>query len=122
MGILAAAYFFIVKPVLDTTETISSETNESIQKSFENSGFNEIDVTLENVNKRVEKQLNQALKQSKQHGDLDKLRICMKKAVGDVDRGQALRQQVRLKTSPEPLCGVLGRLNSAAIQALCVLA
>ena len=86
VGILAAAYFFIVKPVLDTTETISSETNESIQKSFENNGFNEIDVTLENVNKRVEKQLNQALKQSKQHGDLDKLRICMKKAVGDVDR------------------------------------
>ena len=86
VGILAAAYFFIVKPVLDTTETISSEANESIQKSFENSGFNQIDVTLENVNKRVEKQLNQALKQSKQHGDLDKLRICMKKAAGDVDR------------------------------------
>ena len=46
VGILAAAYFFIVKPVLDTTETISSETNDSIQRSFENSGFNQIDVTL----------------------------------------------------------------------------
>jgi hypothetical protein len=42
-------------------------------------------VTLENVNKRVERQLNQALRQSKRHGDLDRLRICMKKAVGDVE-------------------------------------
>jgi Tfp pilus assembly protein PilO len=86
VGILAAAYFFIVKPVLDTTETISSETNDSIQKSFENSGFDEIDVTLENVNKQVEQQLNQALKQSKQHGDLNKLRTCMEKATGNVNR------------------------------------
>ena len=86
VGILAAAYFFIVKPVLDTTETISSETNQSIQKSFENSGFNEIDVTLENVNRRVEKQLKQALKQSKQQGDVSKLRVCMEKATGNVNR------------------------------------
>ena len=85
VGILAAAYFFIVKPVLDTTETISSETNDSIQKSFENSGFDEIDVTLENVNKRVERQLQKSLKTSRQQGDVDKLRRCMKKAVGDVD-------------------------------------
>jgi Tfp pilus assembly protein PilO len=86
VGILAAAYFFIVKPVLDTTETISSETNDSIQRSFENSGFNQIDVTLQNVNKRVEKQLNQALRQSRRHGDVDKLRICMKRAAGNVNR------------------------------------
>jgi Tfp pilus assembly protein PilO len=86
VGILAAAYFFILKPILDTTETISSETNDSIQKSFENSGFDEIDVTLRNVNKRVEKQLNQALKQSKQHGDVSKLRVCMEKASGNVNR------------------------------------
>ena len=85
VGILAAAYFFIVRPVLDTTETISSEANDSIRRSFENSGFDEIDVTLENVNKRVERQLQQSLKASKRHGDVDKLRRCMKKAVGDVD-------------------------------------
>jgi regulatory protein YycI of two-component signal transduction system YycFG len=86
VGILAAVYFFIVKPVLDTTETISSETNDSIQKSFENSGINDIDVTLENVNKQVERQLQQSLKASKQHGDLDKLRNCMNRAVGNVDK------------------------------------
>ena len=87
-GILAAVYFFIVKPVLDTTETISSETNQSIQRSFENSGFNNIDATLEDVNKRVERQLNQALRDSKQHGDLDKLRRCMERATGNVNRVQ----------------------------------
>ena len=88
VGILAAAYFFIVKPVLDTTETISSETNDSIQKSFESSGFDEIDVTLENANKQVERQLNQALRQSKQQGDLTKLRRCMERATGNVQRVQ----------------------------------
>ena len=86
VGILAAAYFFIVKPVLDTTETISSETNDSIQRSFENSGFDQIDVTLENVNKQVERQLQKSLKASKKHGDVNELRRCMEKAVGNVSR------------------------------------
>src|SRR5215203_6012594 len=86
VGILAAAYFFIVKPVLDTTETISSETNDSIQKSFESSGFDEIDVTLQNVNRRVERQLQQSLKASKAQGDVDELRRCMEKATPDVNR------------------------------------
>jgi Tfp pilus assembly protein PilO len=88
VGILAAAYFFIVKPVLDTTETISSEANDSIQKSFESSGFDNIDVTLEKANRQVERQLNQALKGSKRQGDVDKLRRCMEKAVGNVNRVQ----------------------------------
>ena len=86
VGILAAAYFFIVKPVLNTTETISSETNDSIQKSFENNGFDQIDVTLENVNRRVERQLQQSLKTSKAQGDVDKLRRCMEKATPNVNR------------------------------------
>ena len=40
VGILAAAYFFIVKPVLHTTENVSNTVNDSIQsanKSFEQS-------------------------------------------------------------------------------------
>jgi hypothetical protein len=88
VGILAAAYFFIVKPVLDTTETISSETNDSIQKSFENSGFNgnKIDKTLENVNRQVERRLSQALKTSKRQGDVNRLRTCMERATGNVNR------------------------------------
>jgi uncharacterized membrane protein YhiD involved in acid resistance len=85
-GILVLCYLFIVKPVLQTTETISKEANNSIQKSFEASGFDEIDVTLENVNKQVERQLSQALKDSKKQGDLYKLRHCMEKATGNVDR------------------------------------
>ena len=35
VGILAAVYFFIVKPVLNTTEDISHEVNANVQKSFE---------------------------------------------------------------------------------------
>jgi hypothetical protein len=86
VGVLAAAYFFIVKPVLDTTETISSEANRSIRNSFEANGFEDIDVTLDNVNKRVERQLKQALRASKQDGDVDKLRRCMENANQNVRR------------------------------------
>jgi hypothetical protein len=85
-GILVLCYLFIVKPVLKTTETISHEANDSIRKSFESSGFDEIDVTLKNVNRQVERQLSQALKDSKQDGDVDKLRHCMEKATGNVNR------------------------------------
>ncbi len=88
VGIIAAVYFFIVKPVLNTTETISSETNDSIQKSFESSGFDNIDETLENVNRQVERQLQQSLNASKQHGDVAKLRRCMERATGNVNRVQ----------------------------------
>jgi hypothetical protein len=36
----------------------------------------------------VERQLSQALKDSKQQGDVDKLRHCMERAVGNVNRVQ----------------------------------
>ena len=37
VGILAAVYFFIVKPVLHTTEKTVESTNHQIEKSFEHS-------------------------------------------------------------------------------------
>ncbi len=38
VGILAAVYFFIVRPTLDTTEKISHEVNANVQKGFEQGG------------------------------------------------------------------------------------
>jgi len=42
VGILAAAYFFIVKPVLHTTDNAINSANKTFEKSFGNSGLNDI--------------------------------------------------------------------------------
>lgn len=57
VGTMAAVYFFAIKPVLNTTEEISNNTNRSIQQSFQQSGVQDIG-----------KQINKALNQSQQQG------------------------------------------------------
>ena len=86
VGILAAVYFFIVKPVLHTTETVSHETNINIQKSISGSGLNDIGKTIEDVNRKVQREIKRSFEQSQQHGHADKLVHCIQHAHGDVHR------------------------------------
>jgi purine nucleoside phosphorylase len=86
VGILAAVYFFIVKPVLHTTETVSHETNINIQKSIGGSGLNDIGKTIEDVNRKVQREIKRSFEQSQQHGHANKLVHCIQHAHGDVHR------------------------------------
>jgi hypothetical protein len=86
VGILAAVYFFIVKPVLHTTETVSHETNINIQKSISGSGLNDIGKTIEDVNRKVQREIKRSFEQSQQHGHANKLVHCIQHAHGDVHR------------------------------------
>jgi hypothetical protein len=86
VGILAAVYFFIVKPVLHTTETVSHETNINIQKSISGSGLNDIGKTIEGVNRKVQREIKRSFEQSQQHGHSNKLVHCIQHAHGDVHR------------------------------------
>ena len=91
VGILAAVYFFLVKPALETTEKISHETNVNIQKGFESSDFNEIgDVNkqIEDVNRRVQREVRKSLRQSQRQGDADKLIACIQRAHQNVNKIQ----------------------------------
>ncbi|HEX5982743.1 MAG TPA: hypothetical protein VFY69_00910 [Solirubrobacterales bacterium] len=88
VGILAAVYFFVVKPALDTTENISRETNQSIQKSFQNSGASDISGTIEDVNRQVQREIKKSLRASKQQGDTDKLIRCIQRVRPDVNKIQ----------------------------------
>lgn len=88
VGILAAVYFFLVRPALDTTENISRETNRSIQKSFQNSGLDDIDGTIENVNRRVQREIKRSFRSSKQQGDADELIRCIQRVRPDVNKIQ----------------------------------
>ena len=76
VGILAAAYLFIVRPVLDTTENVSDTVNSSIQsanESFKQSfGPNsETDKALRRANKQVQIQITRSYHQAKAHGGGD---------------------------------------------------
>ncbi len=83
VGILAGVYFFIVKPTLDTTKDISHEVNVNVQKGFGSSDFNDIgDINrqIEDVNRRVQREVRKSVRQSQQHGGADKLIACIQRA------------------------------------------
>jgi F0F1-type ATP synthase membrane subunit b/b' len=95
VGILGAAYLFIVKPVLDTTENVSNTVNNSIEsanKSFEQSfgPHSETSKALRNANKQVQVQITRTFHQVKQStgGDPQRLIRCIQRASGDVHRIQ----------------------------------
>ncbi|HEU4599177.1 MAG TPA: hypothetical protein VFS26_05485 [Solirubrobacterales bacterium] len=88
VGILAAVYFFLVRPALDTTENISRETNRSIQNSFKDSGLNDVSGTIDDVNRQVQREIRRSFRASKQQGDADKLIRCIQRAHHDVNKIQ----------------------------------
>jgi hypothetical protein len=88
VGILAAVYFFLVRPALDTTENISREANQSIQKGFQRSDVSDINATIDDVNRQVQREIKRSLRASKQQGDADKLIRCIQRAHQDVNRIQ----------------------------------
>ncbi len=95
VGILAAVYFFLVRPTLDTTEKISHETNISIHEGFEQGGLGEISETIDDVNRRVQREFKKSLRASKQQGDADQLIRCIQRAHQNVNRIQRCSQRFR---------------------------
>jgi hypothetical protein len=90
VGILAAAYFFIVKPVLNTTDNAINSANESFEKSFGVPGADITDIgkTIDDVNRRVEREIRRSFHTAKKDGDPQKLVRCIQRAHGDVHRIQ----------------------------------
>jgi F0F1-type ATP synthase membrane subunit b/b' len=88
VGILAAAYFFVVKPTLETTSDISREVNDNIQKGFQQSDLGDINKTIDDVNRQVQREIKQSLRASKQQGDADKLIRCIQRAHQNVNKIQ----------------------------------
>jgi preprotein translocase subunit YajC len=95
VGILAAVYFFIVRPTLDTTEKISNEVNVNVQKGFEGADIGEINKTIEDVNRQVQREIKKSLRTSQQQGDADKLIRCIQRANQNVNRIQRCSERFR---------------------------
>lgn len=87
VGILAAVYFFIVRPTLETTGDISRETNQSIQKSLQNNDFGDISGQIEDVNRQIQIEIKKSVRTSKP-GQADRLIRCIKRAHQNVNKIQ----------------------------------
>ncbi|HET7455822.1 MAG TPA: hypothetical protein VFJ76_09890 [Solirubrobacterales bacterium] len=86
VGILAAVYFFVVKPTLDTTEKISHEVNVNVQKGFEKTDLTDINKTMEQVNRQVQREIKRSLRQTPSHSAANKLVRCIQRAHQDVHK------------------------------------
>jgi uncharacterized membrane protein YhiD involved in acid resistance len=95
VGILAAVYFFIVKPVLHTTEKTVESSNKIFEKSFESSTIDtkaieeKINKSIEEVNGQVQVQVEHSFHTAKVHGGdkrTEKLLHCIQRANGNVHR------------------------------------
>ena len=88
VGILAAAYFFILKPVLHTVDTTSQQFNHSFEKSFGENGLGDLGKAFDDVNKRVQIEIRRSFHTAKREGNPKRLVRCIKHSHGDVQRIQ----------------------------------
>jgi hypothetical protein len=88
VGILAAVYFFVVRPTLDTTAKISHEVNVNVQKSIHEADFGGIGKSIDDVNRRVQREVKKSLRRSPNHGAAKKLVRCIQRANQDVHKIQ----------------------------------
>lgn len=88
VGILAAVYFFIVKPALHTTEKISHETNVGIQQSLKDANVGDIGKTIENVNRKVQREIKRSINRTTHPAQADKLIRCIQRANQNVAKIQ----------------------------------
>jgi hypothetical protein len=90
VGILAAAYFFIVKPVLHTTDNAIKSANQSFEKSFGTHGTDLTDIsgTIDDVNRQVQRQIRRSFHAAKREGNPKRLVKCIERSNGNVQRIQ----------------------------------
>ena len=106
VGILAAAYFFIVRPVLDTTNEalktaggFNQSLNANIQQSVQQSNTNpdvarQVQRSIRRANRQVQRALNQSLNQTApSQARQRRLLHCVQRAHGNVSRIQRCTQR-----------------------------
>jgi hypothetical protein len=86
LGILAGVYFFVVRPTLDATEKIGHEVNVNVQKGFKQTDLTDINKTIDDVNRRVQRQVRRSFRHSPNHGAAKKLLRCVQRAHQDVHK------------------------------------
>jgi hypothetical protein len=83
VGILAGVYFFVIRPVLDTTEKVSHEVNVNVQQSIKEA---HIGKTIDQVNRQVQREIKRSIRHAPSHSAADKLLRCIQRAHRDVHK------------------------------------
>jgi predicted PurR-regulated permease PerM len=94
VGILAAVYLFIVRPVLDTTNNAIDSANKSFEQSFgngQNSVNRQIQRSINQANRQVRRAVNRSLRQTRRSGghNPEQLLRCVQRANQNVQKLQA---------------------------------
>jgi hypothetical protein len=84
-AVLGASYLFIVRPVLDTTEEVSSNINDSVSQSLESTN-DQIDKALEQSGAAQTVEIPQSSQNSLK--EANRLLDCIQRANGNVDKIQ----------------------------------
>ncbi len=93
--VLGAAYLFIVKPILDTTNNAFNSVNDTVKGAFQQSGLDNINVNqLEHGNfSSVQKQIKQANVSSAEGRRAEKLLRCVQRVQPDPTKMQACAEK-----------------------------
>ena len=95
VGILVAVYFFILKPILSTTEHTVDTTNHAIENGFDSSTFDtkaiedQVNKAIEDVDKGAQIQVERSFHVTKTNGSpkkQQKLLHCVQRSNGNVHR------------------------------------
>jgi flagellar basal body-associated protein FliL len=88
VGILAAVYFFVLHPILNSTDHAVDSANQAFEHSFENTKEiqAEVNKTVEDANRQVQVQVEHSFHTAKVEGNPIKLLHCVQRAHGNVHR------------------------------------
>ena len=86
VGVIAAVGFFIVKPVLDTTDNAFNTVNEALKESGLNEISKTIDTSSRRVQRQIQRQVNHSFRVSHRTGTTRKLVRCIQRAQPNVKR------------------------------------
>ena len=86
VAILAAIYFFFVKPSLDTTEEISGSINDSVNESLDRS-FEQSNDLQKSIQKSIDSSIPPAARRAQKRGE------CISRAGGDVAQINACNEK-----------------------------
>jgi hypothetical protein len=83
VGILAAVYFLIVKPVLKTTDHAIDSANKILETSFGSKSLDGVSQSIDDVSRQVQRQVRRSLHLAEKNGNPRRLVKCVEHADGD---------------------------------------
>ncbi len=86
VGILAAAYYFVLRPILDTADKGIDSANKTLEKSFGGTGLDNIGKSFDDVSREVQREVRRSLHLAQKEGNPKRLVKCIEHADGNAHK------------------------------------